>query len=148
MIARPARVRIRSRKPWVLDRRRLFGWNVRLLTRYSHYMTSAVARLPADRRARGTGGAAATAPGDPRKLVAAGQPARTDNRAGHRSGPQTPTSIAEETDLPSDRAIPDRSGEHRTPPTAVGARRDGAHRPCTDAPGKAPASLPGCGQAC
>src|SRR5215207_4736041 len=39
---RPARVRIRSRKPWVLDRRRLFGWNVRLLTRYSHYTTSAV----------------------------------------------------------------------------------------------------------
>src|SRR4051812_10668024 len=42
MIARPARVRIRSRKPWVLDRRRLFGWNVRLLTRYSHYTTSKV----------------------------------------------------------------------------------------------------------
>src|SRR3712207_8953455 len=36
MIARPARVRIRSRKPWVLDRRRLFGWNVRLLTRNSY----------------------------------------------------------------------------------------------------------------
>jgi hypothetical protein len=31
-IARPARVRIRSRKPWVFARRRLFGWNVRLLT--------------------------------------------------------------------------------------------------------------------
>jgi hypothetical protein len=30
--ARPARVRIRSRKPWVLARRRLFGWYVRLLT--------------------------------------------------------------------------------------------------------------------
>ena len=30
-IARPARVRIRSRKPWVLARRRLFGWKVRLL---------------------------------------------------------------------------------------------------------------------
>ena len=30
-IARPARVRIRRRKPWVLCRRRLFGWNVRLL---------------------------------------------------------------------------------------------------------------------
>src|SRR3954453_6365649 len=42
MIARPARVRIRSRKPWVFDRRRLFGWNVRLLTRYSHYTLSAV----------------------------------------------------------------------------------------------------------
>ena len=30
-IERPARVRIRRRKPWVLCRRRLFGWNVRLL---------------------------------------------------------------------------------------------------------------------
>ena len=28
---RPARVRIRRRKPWVLCRRRLFGWYVRLL---------------------------------------------------------------------------------------------------------------------
>src|SRR5690606_28900467 len=32
MIARPARVRMRSRKPWVLARRRLSGWYVRLLT--------------------------------------------------------------------------------------------------------------------
>jgi hypothetical protein len=31
-IARPARVRIRSRKPCVFARCRLFGWNVRLLT--------------------------------------------------------------------------------------------------------------------
>jgi hypothetical protein len=31
-IARPARVRIRSRKPCVFARRRLFGWKVRLLT--------------------------------------------------------------------------------------------------------------------
>jgi hypothetical protein len=31
-IARPARVRIRRRNPWVFARRRLFGWNVRLLT--------------------------------------------------------------------------------------------------------------------
>jgi hypothetical protein len=38
-----------------LDRRRLFGWNVRLLTRYSHYTTSAVrARRWAD--ARGAAG--------------------------------------------------------------------------------------------
>ncbi len=32
MMARPARVRIRRRNPWVLARRRLFGWKVRLLT--------------------------------------------------------------------------------------------------------------------
>jgi hypothetical protein len=31
-IARPARVRMRSRNPWVRDLRRLFGWKVRLLT--------------------------------------------------------------------------------------------------------------------
>ena len=29
-MARPARVRIRRRKPWTLARRRLFGWKVRL----------------------------------------------------------------------------------------------------------------------
>jgi hypothetical protein len=31
-MARPARVRIRRRNPWVLARRRVFGWKVRLLT--------------------------------------------------------------------------------------------------------------------
>ena len=36
-IARPARVRIRRRNPWVLARRRLFGWKVRLLTRWLPY---------------------------------------------------------------------------------------------------------------
>jgi hypothetical protein len=36
-------VRIRRRKPWVLARRRLFGWKVRLLTRCSPL-------LPGDRR--------------------------------------------------------------------------------------------------
>jgi hypothetical protein len=29
MMDRPARVRMRNRKPWVLARRRLFGWKVR-----------------------------------------------------------------------------------------------------------------------
>ena len=36
MMARPARVRIRRRKPWVRLRRRLLGWKVRLLTRMLH----------------------------------------------------------------------------------------------------------------
>ena len=36
-MARPARVRIRSRKPWVFARRRLFGWKVRLLTVSLHH---------------------------------------------------------------------------------------------------------------
>jgi hypothetical protein len=39
-IARPARVRMRSRNPCVFARRRLFGWNVRLLTGYSACCTS------------------------------------------------------------------------------------------------------------
>src|SRR4051794_41809272 len=69
MIARPARVRIRSRKPWVLDRRRLFGWNVRLLTRYSYCRTSAVAPPPADGHARGP---AVVARGAPRGTPEAG----------------------------------------------------------------------------
>jgi hypothetical protein len=34
-MARPARVRMRRRKPWTLCRRRLFGWYVRLLTSFS-----------------------------------------------------------------------------------------------------------------
>src|SRR4051795_7871113 len=94
MIARPARVRIRSRKPWVLDRRRLFGWNVRLLTRYSHYTTSAGGAPPPPGPPAGAGGGGAgptprapggapaaapgAAPGDPRKLV----PAETTRQAG------------------------------------------------------------------
>ena len=40
-IARPARVRIRRRKPWVFARRRLFGWNVRLVTSLSNYFGEA-----------------------------------------------------------------------------------------------------------
>ena len=70
MLARPARVRIRSRKPWVLDRRRLFGWNVRLLTRYSHYTTSAVRPRPETGTRGVPAGTAGAAPRDPRKLVA------------------------------------------------------------------------------
>ena len=46
-IARPARVRIRRRKPWVLARRRLFGWKVRLLTRVSNYI-GWVSHVPRD----------------------------------------------------------------------------------------------------
>ena len=40
-IARPARVRMRSRKPCVLARRRLFGWKVRLLTKGSRCFVGA-----------------------------------------------------------------------------------------------------------
>jgi hypothetical protein len=46
-MARPARVRMRSRNPCVFARRRLFGWNVRLLTRDSTLVYGAVSRGPA-----------------------------------------------------------------------------------------------------
>jgi hypothetical protein len=41
IMARPARVRIRRRKPWVRLRRRLLGWNVRLLTGKLPHLRSA-----------------------------------------------------------------------------------------------------------
>ncbi len=53
---RPARVRMRSRKPCTLWRRRLFGWYVRLLTRslrwWSGAVTPAAARSPVGDRQR------------------------------------------------------------------------------------------------
>ena len=52
-IARPARVRMRRRKPCVLARRRLFGWYVRLLTRFSAgSLESGVQGRPGRARAR------------------------------------------------------------------------------------------------
>jgi hypothetical protein len=52
-MARPARVRMRRRKPWVLARRRLFGWKVRLLT-----LISVTGRTPVVREClAGTAGA-------------------------------------------------------------------------------------------
>lgn len=38
-MARPARVRMRRRKPWTFARRRLFGWKVRLLIMLSDHIT-------------------------------------------------------------------------------------------------------------
>jgi hypothetical protein len=57
-IARPARVRIRRRNPWVFARRRLFGWNVRLLTEHSKIADGArrARRGPFWATAYGTGG--------------------------------------------------------------------------------------------
>jgi hypothetical protein len=46
-IARPARVRIRRRKPCFLCRRRLFGWYVRLLTRDSRGVLLIVSKVGA-----------------------------------------------------------------------------------------------------
>src|SRR5689334_913903 len=44
-MARPARVRMRRRKPLVLARRRLLGWNVRLLTEISLHETTSTDEL-------------------------------------------------------------------------------------------------------
>jgi hypothetical protein len=45
-MARPARVFMRRRKPWVLARRRLFGWKVRLLIRcYSKTFCGSTSKL-------------------------------------------------------------------------------------------------------
>src|SRR3954452_3837514 len=89
---------MRSRNPWVFDRRRLFGWNVRLLTRYSHYMTSAV-RIRRWAGARGAGGRRCAAPRRPRKLVTA-----------DAERPQTPASITEETRRPTAGHVPTSHG--------------------------------------
>ena len=107
MIARPARVRIRSRKPCVLDRRRLFGWKVHLLTRYSYCTTSAGACPPADGHARG------------RPPKAGSLRERTAGRTYLRrtaAPSQTPTSIAE------DRVPPARRPQGRLPRLHPGRR--------------------------
>ena len=54
-MARPARVRIRSRKPWVLARRRLFGWKVRLLTVWLHHNLRCLAAGIPGRQAQSVG---------------------------------------------------------------------------------------------
>src|SRR4051812_34554965 len=147
MIARPARVRIRSRKPWVLDRRRLFGWNVRLLTGDSYCTTSAVACPPADGHARGAGrGGVERTPVDPRKLVSCDN----DRQAGEdlrraAALSQTPTSIAE------DRPAPGTARGADVPGCTTGLRTAPRHAVAapvetrSDAPVNVRRSLPGCG---
>ena len=97
-MARPARVRILSLKPWVLARRRLFGWKVRLLTKDSK--TKWCSRWPVRRSATC---------GRPRRFVGmrqrpstvdlftvrsrprAGQTSRREGRRdGERAGPPSP----------------------------------------------------------
>src|SRR3982750_3286794 len=139
MIARPARVRIRSRKPCVLDRRRLFGWKVRLLTRYSYCTTSAGAGPPADGHARG------------RPPEAGSLRERTAGRTYLRRSAapsQTPTSIAE------DRVPPAGPPQGRLPRLHPGRWEAPRHavvtdaRTPSDAPGNVCRALPPCGQDC
>jgi hypothetical protein len=60
--ARPALVRMRSRNPCVFARRRLFGWNVRLLTEGSRYAVFRTVQVPG-RQARADSAQAELAPG-------------------------------------------------------------------------------------
>ena len=62
-MARPARVRMRRRKPWVLARRRLFGWKVRLLTTFSETYAGQAHRVRG-RDAVGAGAIPSRAPPD------------------------------------------------------------------------------------
>jgi hypothetical protein len=127
-------VRIRSRKPWVFDRRRLFGWNVRLLTRYSYDTTSAVAPPPVGGRARGAGRAGADA--DP---VTPGSwslcTGTLDTAGGHAFAGRVPSTDSDQhsrgTGCPGARPGSDSPACTRRP--ARGTRRAGAAP--ADAPG-------------
>ena len=150
MIARPARVRIRSRKPWVLDRRRLFGWNVRLLTRDSHYDDGADPPVGGGRRV----GALAAAPPTRKLTLRTDRAARPGNRPAialrGRQGPSTdPTSIAEFDARPVGGT--ERPGGGRPPmvgalcTAGTEARRRRPALSVADAPDGGCRSLPGCG---
>lgn len=91
-IDRPARVRMRSRKPWVLARRLLLGWNVRLDTTYSVHVGLArwgnpgevllrqTRRPPPDAGACGRRHAAAADDCDPLRYNATRPPGQTGPR--------------------------------------------------------------------
>jgi hypothetical protein len=90
-------VRIRRRKPWVLARRRLFGWKVRLLTRCLRCCQADGGRLPAcGVRAlgsrRGVRVPASGAIGNPERATSTrptrrhGQAKATENRPSPRYG--------------------------------------------------------------
>jgi hypothetical protein len=116
-------VRIRRRKPCVLARRRLLGWNVRLLTRgLPDWWRSCLAPRGA-RVGGGSRSAARKAPATPQerggehKAGTAQQPSTT--RPGHGTGGRRPG---------SNRSGP--TGRHRRPVIVAGQRpRTGATRP-------------------
>ena len=119
MIARPARVRIRSRKPWVLDRRRLFGWNVRLLTRYSHY-NDVGGRAPGHEHARGADG-----DGRSRTPVAPGSCSEPGRTAACTAGPAADSAQhSRGTTTPGGRPDPTGQAPPQGPRTAGPTRRD------------------------
>ena len=87
-IARPARVRIRSRKPCFLWRRRLFGWKVRLLTRGS----SAAVGLSLRRLSSGVGlGAMSRIEGRVRSPAAGAHPCSPGPHGAHPYGKRSGT---------------------------------------------------------
>jgi hypothetical protein len=132
-------VRIRSRKPWVLDRRRLFGWNVRLLTRYSYDTTSVVVHPPAGGCTRGAGGVVGHHRQGPRKLVSRGPAAPAVAHPGGVPTGQDPSTDSDQHSrgiLPSGRPVGHRLPSlHQDGDAGCAARRSG--RPTTR-PGRRP----------
>jgi hypothetical protein len=82
MMARPARVRMRNRKPWVLARRRLFGWKVRFTSGLQRSTAGHNGSGPTTARARGR--ACTSEPSSDRSTVRGsagqGQTGRTNQR--------------------------------------------------------------------
>lgn len=98
-MARPARVRMRSLNPCVFARRRLFGWNVRLLTdtpdtrhrssaptigRHHHGVTNRWVKVSAH-----------TPPVFGQRAIAGGVQSQTPERYAHTSGPVKPCPAGE-----------------------------------------------------
>jgi hypothetical protein len=119
MTARPARVRIRRRKPWVRLRRRLLGWNVRLLT----------GKLPHLRSARQIGYGADTA----RIAGGAGRCQRPlwkrpSNGTGHRQTGQTDANSADANSADALGGIEEMSGNKLTSMSSGHAEQHGEYR--------------------
>ena len=115
-MARPARVRIRRRKPWVLARRRLLGWKVRLLT------TTPVRQRGRMYRVRGRTPSASASRG------------RTPPDA--RAGPSTGDGCVGMRQWPVDRP------DHGTARTLSGSNRLGRARHLAEPSSVAPAATP------
>jgi hypothetical protein len=102
-IARPARVRMRSRNPCVFARWRLFGWNVRLLTGtpvHRALSTRAPHRAPARRAGiQNMVNRTRRVPGPTAKLCGQATPGQTNSA--FRAGPRRPGSVRIGVDGPS-----------------------------------------------
>jgi hypothetical protein len=104
-------VRIRRRKPWVLARRRLFGWKVRLLTMISFALFGPVGpggqgclvgghRRPGTCRSRGTDG---RKPPTTDRIKVPEPPAADQTRGSATREARQPSTIARSIDRPRSR---------------------------------------------